>query len=465
MKWIVQVIFWFQAFLAPVIFFALAGLITGKSCVIEVLIVAGVLAGIILAEYIRRTFGLSVFFARIYGRNQMDDILENGNSMEEVKLKELFSRHFGKPPERVYFCPGRVNLIGEHIDYNGGQVMPCAISKGTWLALSRNRDKMLRFRCVNFPETADLHLQESYSKTGPEWFNYPLGVLHGWLQEGHDISGLDLLFYGNLPIGAGLSSSASIEVLMGFALNELSGAGMSPVQLALLAKEAENQFIGVNCGIMDQFAVAMGLKDHAILLDCDTLAYEMIPFRIKGMTLLIINTNKQRTLADSKYNERFAECGAALRLLKQALDVRTLCEISLAELHENQHVINNRILEKRARHVISENQRVKDAVIALQTGDIELFGKLLFASHISLRDDYEVSGKELDTIVECCLENEYCIGARMTGAGFGGCAIALVDTAHVETFSDKLSGYYTRKIGYAPGIFAASAGDGVRRII
>lgn len=384
--------------------------------------------------------------------------------MQEKELIEIFSGHFDKEPERIYFCPGRVNLIGEHIDYNGGQVLPCAISQGTWLALSRNPDKMLRFRCVNFPETADLHLQSSYSKTGPEWFNYPLGVLHGFLQEGHDLSGLDLLFYGNLPVGAGLSSSASIEVLTAFALNELTGAGLDPVQLAQMAKEAENSFIGVNCGIMDQFAVAMGKKDHAILLNCDTLDYEHIPFRLKEHSLIIINTNKQRTLADSKYNERFTECGAALRLLKQALHIRHLCDVSLADFEQNRHLISNRVLEKRARHVISENQRVKDAVLALQTGDLDIFGKLLFASHISLRDDYEVSGKELDTIVEFCLGHRYCIGARMTGAGFGGCAIALVQSVHSTAFAEDLAEHYTSVTGYAPGIFVASADDGVRRV-
>ena len=384
--------------------------------------------------------------------------------MQEEKLLEHFAGLFGKAPESIFFCPGRVNLIGEHIDYNGGQVLPCAISMGTWLALSRNADKMLRFRSVNFPETADLHLQGSYSKTGREWFNYPLGVLHGLLQEGHDMPGMDLLFYGNLPVGAGLSSSASIEVLMGYALNEMTGAGLSPVQLALLAKEAENQFIGVNCGIMDPFAVAMGQKEQALLLDCDSLDYEYIPFRIKGLTLLIINTHKHRSLADSKYNERFTECGAVLRLLKQNLDVRNLCEVSLAEFEQHRQDINNRVLEKRARHVISENQRVKDAVIALQTGDLALFGKLLFASHISLRDDYEVSGKELDTIVEFCLDHAHCIGARMTGAGFGGCAIALVDAGQSAAFAESLTEHYTRIIGYPPGIHVASAEDGVKRI-
>ena len=381
-----------------------------------------------------------------------------------LELRKEFNRHFSKEPEHIFFCPGRLNLIGEHIDYNGGQVMPCAVSMGTWLALGRNTDKLFRFRCLNFPETADLHLQSSYTKTGPEWFNYPLGMINQLLEEGHDLSGLDLLFYGNLPIGAGLSSSASIEVLTGYALSEVFGLGISKKDIALLAKAAENKFIGVNCGIMDQFAVAMGKHDHAILLNCDTIEYEYIPFSTGKYRLLIINTNKQRSLADSKYNERFAECGAVLKLLKQELNLQHLCDASLADLEANLYLINNPVLEKRAMHVISENQRVKDAVMAMQTGDMEVLGKILNASHASLRYDYEVSGRELDTIIDFSLQYPGCIGARMTGAGFGGCAIALVQENREEDYCEKLLDHYTQQIGYAPGIYAAVASEGVRTI-
>ena len=381
-----------------------------------------------------------------------------------LELRKEFNRHFSKEPEHIFFCPGRLNLIGEHIDYNGGQVMPCAVSMGTWLALGRNTDKLFRFRCLNFPETADLHLQSSYTKTGPEWFNYPLGMINQLLEEGHDLSGLDLLFYGNLPIGAGLSSSASIEVLTGYALSEVFGLGISKKDIALLAKAAENKFIGVNCGIMDQFAVAMGKQDHAILLNCDTIEYEYIPFSTGKYRLLIINTNKQRSLADSKYNERFAECGAVLKLLKQELNLQHLCDASLADLEANLYLINNPVLEKRAMHVISENQRVKDAVMAMQTGDMEVLGKILNASHASLRYDYEVSGPELDTIIDFSLQYPGCIGARMTGAGFGGCAIALVQENREEDYCEKLLDHYTQQIGYAPGIYAAVASEGVRTI-
>lgn len=384
--------------------------------------------------------------------------------MQVSELRKEFTKLFSRDPEHIFFCPGRVNLIGEHIDYNGGQVMPAAVSMGTYLAVSRNISKRFRFHCINFPETADLQLQSSYTKTGPEWFNYPLGVIDRLLQEGHTVSGLDMLFYGNLPIGAGLSSSASIEVLTGFALSELFGLAIPNKEIAVLSKETENRFIGVNCGIMDQFAVAMGKKDHAILLNCDTLDYEYIPFKTGDYSLVIINSKKQRALADSKYNERFAECGAVLKLLKQELDIENLCETDLASFEASRHVINNPVLEKRARHVISENQRVKDAVIALQTGDMEVFGKLLYASHASLRDDYEVSGKELDTIVDFCREYPSCIGARMTGAGFGGCAIALMPSAKVDDFSEKITAYYKAQVGYDPSIFIAGAEEGVREL-
>lgn len=383
--------------------------------------------------------------------------------MKDELVKE-FRNRFGKEPEHVFFCPGRVNLIGEHIDYNGGNVMPCAISPGTYLAVARNSDKELRFQCLDFPETAVLHLQNSYSKTGKEWFNYPLGVINSLLGSGHNISGLNMLFAGNLPVGAGLSSSASIEVLCGYALSEIFNMGLSKINIALLAKEAENIFIGVSCGIMDQFSVAMGKKDKAILLNCDTVEYEYLPFETGDFLLAIINTNKQRSLAESKYNERFAECNAALKLLQQELAVQYLCEINPATYELSKHLINDPVLEKRALHVITENARVNDAVIALQTGDLEVFGKLMYASHQSLKELYEVSGRELDTIVDFCKNFKDCIGARMTGAGFGGCAIALVKKNSLADFSTQLKEYYKTKTGLTSEIFTSLAEEGVRKI-
>jgi galactokinase len=382
--------------------------------------------------------------------------------MEEL-VKEFRTR-FHKEPEHIFFCPGRVNLIGEHIDYNGGRVMPCAISLGTWMAVSKNTDKLLRFECLNFPETASLHLQDSYTRSGKDWYNYPLGVISELAEQGHSLSGMDMLFAGDLPIGSGLSSSASIEVLMGFAISEMFGLGISKKDIALLAKKVENEFIGVNCGIMDQFAVAMGQESHAILLNCDTVEHEYIPLQLGDYVLAIINTNKPRKLAESKYNERFMECGKALTALKKELPLQNLCDIAPDEFIVNRHLINDPVLEKRALHVIAENQRVHQAAKALQAHDLALFGKLMYASHQSLQDLYEVSGEELDTIVEFCKTYHACAGARMTGAGFGGCAIALVQKKCVDDFSGKIMAYYKERIGYEPGVFASVVGDGVRTL-
>jgi len=382
----------------------------------------------------------------------------------KTKLSEEFCKRFNGEPEQMFFCPGRVNLIGEHIDYNGGRVMPCAVTLGTWLAVSKNTDKELRFECLNFPETAILHLQESYSKAGGQWFNYPLGVINEFVQNNYPVSGLDMLYYGNLPIGAGLSSSASIEVLTAFALSEMFGLRLSRKEMALMAKKVENEFIGVNCGIMDQFAVAFGKKNNAILLNCDSLDYEYLPLELEEYILAIINTNKPRKLAESKYNERFTECGKALKALKKELRVNNLCEVSLHDFSTYRHLISDPILEKRALHVISENFRVSEAVDALKAGELYTLGKLIYASHQSLKELFEVSGKELDTIIEFCKSYDSCIGARMTGAGFGGCAIALVKKNSMNDFTEKISSFYENKIGYKPGVFASEIGEGVCRI-
>ena len=381
-----------------------------------------------------------------------------------MDIKEEFEKRFSKKPQNIFFSPGRVNLIGEHIDYNGGQVMPCAISLGTYLAVSKNTDKVFRFQCLNFLETATLHLQNSYSRSGKEWFNYPLGVIDHFIGQGHSVSGLDMLFSGNLPIGAGLSSSASIEVLMAYALSQLFQLNVPNLEIALLSKKVENKFIGVNCGIMDQFAVTFGEKNKAILLNCDTLDHELIPFETGDYILAIINTNKTRTLADSKYNERFAECGAALKALKKEINAKHLCDVDIQNFQSHKHLINDEILEKRALHVISENFRVAEATKSLKAGKLKEFGQLMYASHQSLKELYEVSGVELDTIVEFCKNYEGCIGARMTGAGFGGCAIALVKKEKMEDFTEKLMTYYKSKIGYEPSVFASAIGVGVREV-
>jgi galactokinase len=382
-----------------------------------------------------------------------------------VDIKEEFQKRFQKKPDKIFFSPGRINLIGEHIDYNGGRVMPSAISLGTYLAVSKNIDKVFRFQCLNFLETAELHLQNSYSRSGKEWFNYPLGVIDHILKQGHSVSGLDMLFSGDLPIGAGLSSSASIEVLMAFALNQLFQLNISHLEIALLSKKVENEFIGVNCGIMDQFAVTFGKKNKAILLNCDTLEYELLPFDTGDYVLAIINTNKSRTLSDSKYNERFAECGAALKALKKEINANNLCDVDLQTFQSSRYLISDPVLEKRALHVISENFRVGEAANALKAGKLKKFGQLMYASHQSLQELYEVSGVELDTIVEFCKSYDDCLGARMTGAGFGGCAIALAKKEKIEDFTDKLTQYYKNRIGYGPTVFASEVGDGVREVL
>ena len=383
---------------------------------------------------------------------------------EQYQVASGFEKIFRKQPDHIFFSPGRVNLIGEHIDYNGGKVMPCAITLGTQLAVSKNTDKIFRFHCLNFPETAELHLQNSYSRSGKAWFNYPLGIINDLIGRGHAISGLDMLFYGDLPIGAGLSSSASIEVLMAYAVSQLFQLDIPRIEIALLGKRVENEFIGVNCGIMDQFAVTFGQKNKAILLDCDTLEYELLPFNTGSYVLAIINTNKARTLADSKYNERFAECGAALKALKKELDANNLCEIDEETFEIHKRSIADPVLQKRASHVISENIRVSKAAKALSAGDLMEFGQLMYASHKSLRDLYEVSGIELDTIVDFCQTYDECIGARMTGAGFGGCAIALIKQDNIGDFSNNLAEYYSAQVGYKPSVFASAIGDGVSKV-
>ncbi|MEE6186299.1 Galactokinase [Mycovorax composti] len=380
------------------------------------------------------------------------------------RLKTEFEKKFNQPAKYIFFCPGRVNLIGEHIDYNGGLVMPCAITMGTTLLVAKNNDNVFRFRALDFPEITDVPLQSAYSKTGPEWFNYPLGVIHEFTKVGIELTGLDFLFSGNLPIGSGLSSSASIEVLTAHALNELFGAGMSKVDLALLGKRVENDFMGLNSGIMDQFAVAMGKDAHAVLLNCDTLEYEYLPFDIGDYVLAIINTNKPRKLVESKYNERFNECRTALKKLQEKLNINHLCEVSLDTFHQHKGLINDPVIEKRALHVISEDDRVKKAKQALISGDIKTFGELMYASHDSLQNLYEVSGKELDTIVTFSKNYADCIGARMTGAGFGGCAIALVKKDSFNDFSEKITAYYEEKIGYKPGVFSSVVAEGVRTL-
>ncbi|WP_413668713.1 galactokinase [Mucilaginibacter sp. Mucisp86] len=376
-------------------------------------------------------------------------------------LHQEFNKIFNKEADNVYFSPGRVNLIGEHIDYNGGLVMPCAITFGTYLLTAPNEDGIFRFRSLNFNEQKDIPLQLHYEKTGENWFNFPIGVIDRFVQDGHQLKGLDMLFYGDIPIGSGLSSSASIEVVTSFALNDLFHSGYSKLDLVKLSKYVENNFIGVNSGIMDQFAVAFGEKNKALMLNCDTLDYQAVDSNLGDYVLAIINTNKPRKLAESKYNERVQECQAALQALQQQLNIKYLCEINSATFEQYKHLITDPIVLKRAKHVIEENDRVKLAATALASNNLAEFGKLMYASHGSLRDLYEVSGVELDTVAEYSKTNPDVAGARMTGAGFGGCAIALVKGDAFDKFSKEVTEYYTQKIGYAPSVYSSLIGDGV----
>lgn len=376
-------------------------------------------------------------------------------------LYREFKNLFNKEAENAYFSPGRVNLIGEHIDYNGGLVMPCAITLGTYVLTASNNEGVFRFRSLNFKDELDIALQTGYNKSGENWFNYPLGIIDYFLKDGRQLQGLDFLFYGDIPISSGLSSSASIEVVTAYALNDLFDSSYSKLELVKLAKEVENIFIGLNSGIMDQFAVAFGEKEKALMLNCDTLEYKAVNSNMGDYVLAIINTNKPRKLAESKYNERVAECHEALKALQQDLDIQHLCDIDSPTLKLHQHLITNEVVLKRAKHVVEENDRVKLAAEALAGSNLAEFGRLMYASHDSLKNLYEVSGKELDTIIEYSKTDPNVAGARMTGAGFGGCAIALVKESAFDNFSQAVIKYYTDKIGYAPSVYSSLIGDGV----
>lgn len=369
---------------------------------------------------------------------------------------------------RIFFAPGRINLIGEHTDYNGGHVFPASISYGTY-ALGRKRyDQKLRFYSMNFPDNgiiecdlSDLSFDESDS-----WANYPKGIILYLQKAGHEIaSGADILFYGNIPNGAGLSSSASIEIATGILVNELFNINLERIPIIQIGQKVENNYICVNSGIMDQFAIGMGKKEHAILLNCQTLDYKYAPIKLDDYLIVIINTNKHRTLAGSKYNERRAQCEQALSDLQQETSIISLGELTLAEFEKNKHLIKNEINRKRAKHAVYENARTLVAFEKLQQGDLQGFGKLMNDSHISLRDDYEVTGLELDTVVQAAWEQDGVIGARMTGAGFGGCAIAIVAKDKVTDFKENINSIYHYTVGYDATFYTASIGDGAKELI
>lgn len=376
------------------------------------------------------------------------------------KFEEVFGDSKGAG---VYFAPGRVNLIGEHTDYNGGHVFPCALTIGTYaVARLRDDDKLCLFS-MNFEEdgVGESRLADIETKKDGDWRNYPKGIVWAFGKKGYKVDkGLDILYFGNIPNGSGLSSSASIEVLTGFILKELFGFDVTNQDLALIGQFSENQYNGVNCGIMDQFAIAMGKKDCAIFLDTADLSYEYAPIILKGAKIVILNTNKKRGLGDSKYNERRSECEAALAALQTKLSIKSLGELTEEEFEANKELIGDPVKIKRAKHAVYENQRTIKAVKALKDNDLELFGKLMIASHDSLRDDYEVTGIELDTLVEEALKQQGVIGARMTGAGFGGCAVSIVKEEAVPAFIENVGKAYKDKIGYAADFYVVEIGDG-----
>lgn len=386
----------------------------------------------------------------------------------KANMIKMFNEIYGENENlRVFFSPGRVNLIGEHTDYNGGNVFPCALSFGTYGAIAIRNDKTVRMYSDNFKDLGIItfNIDELVNDEKHDWANYPKGVIDIMRKHGYNVeSGFDMVVFGNIPNGAGLSSSASIELLMAIIANDLFNFNLDRVELVKYCQEAENKFIGVNCGIMDQFAIGMGKENSAILLDCNTLNYSYSPVDLKEEVIIIANTNKRRGLADSKYNERRSECEKALEELQTKLNIKSLGELTEEEFENNKDLIKDEIRVKRARHAVYENQRTLKAVKALENNDIQTFGKLMNESHTSLRDDYEVTGKELDTLVELAWKHEGTIGARMTGAGFGGCTVSIVKRSLGEDFINTVSKGYKEIIGYDADFYVANIGNGTREI-
>ena len=384
------------------------------------------------------------------------------------KIYKRFQEIFGAEGEiGVYFAPGRVNLIGEHTDYNGGHVFPCALTIGTYGAVRKRNDNKLRFYSMNFEHlnVIESSLDDLTPRKNAGWTNYPKGVMWALREKGYEIPcGIDLMLFGNIPNGSGLSSSASVEVLTGYILNDLFDLGISNQDLALLGQFSENNFNGVNCGIMDQFAIAMGKKDHAIFLDTADLSFEYAPIKLEGAKIVISCSNKKRGLGESKYNQRRSECEEALEEIRQKVKVDSLGDLSEEQFEEVRDAIKDATRQKRAKHAVYENQRTIKAVQALKANDIELFGKLMNASHVSLRDDYEVTGIELDTLVEEAWKVEGVIGSRMTGAGFGGCTVSIVKDDAVDTFIEKVGTAYKATIGYAADFYVVQIGDGPAKL-
>ncbi|MDD5921910.1 MAG: galactokinase [Eubacteriales bacterium] len=391
------------------------------------------------------------------------------NEGKEI-VNRLFQEHFGcisKSGSGVFFAPGRINLIGEHTDYNGGHVLPCAVSLGTYGLFQRRSDRKLRFYSGNEPGAGVI--ETSLDELQPDrrfgWAEYPKGVLWAMKEEGFPIeTGFDMAIYGDLPGGAGLSSSASLEILTGFAVRGLFDLDISDIKLALLGQKAENEYCGVRSGIMDQFASALGRKDHAIFLNTADLSYQYVPIRLPGAKIVISNTNRKHKLADSVYNERRRECQEALDQLKKAVNIQNLCDLTPEEFEQHRGVIQDPVLKKRARHVVYENARTLEAAKALKKGNISRFGGLMNEAHESMRRDYEATGIELDTLQEEALKIPGVIGSRMTGAGFGGCTVSIAEDSSIDRFIQEVGDAYLKEIGYAADFYIAEIGSGPRRL-
>ncbi|TGB03437.1 galactokinase [Halobacillus salinus] len=382
-------------------------------------------------------------------------------------MNETFKRLFGERETRKFFAPGRINLIGEHTDYNGGHVFPATITYGTYAVAAKRDDRRINLYSMNFEDKGviSFSLDELDYDEAHNWANYPKGMIRYLQAEDRPIDqGFDVVFYGNIPNGAGLSSSASIEIVTGVMLESLFEWDLDRVDMVKIGQKVENEFMGVNSGIMDQFAIGMGKKGAGILLDCNTLKYEYAPLELEKEQVIIMNTNKRRELSDSKYNERRSECDLAVEQLQQELSIETLGELTEEEFQANKHLIESDIVKKRAKHAVYENQRTIQALEALKKGDLDRFGALMNDSHVSLQQDYEVTGEELDALVEAAWDQDGVIGARMTGAGFGGCAIAIVKTDQVDAFRENVGSKYKEKIGYEATFYVADIGDGAREI-
>ena len=369
---------------------------------------------------------------------------------------------------RVYASPARINIIGEHIDYNGGKVFPACINRYLYVAIRKRADTKIIYNDVRFPGTFEFDVNDDFAfDKKNDYANYLNGILSQLKAKGCKLdSGFEILMVSNVPAGGGISSSSALECGFAFAVSDTFNLNIDRVEIAKLGQRSEHNFMNVNCGIMDQFIIATGKKNTAEMLDCATLEYEYAPLDLGDYRFVVMNTNKVRKLSDSKYNERRSQCESALKILQDnGVKVKALCELTPAKWEEVKHFVSDETLQKRAKHCVYENQRVLDAVTALGKGDLSALGRLLNASHKSLKEDYEVTGIELDTLAETAQKQEGCLGARMTGAGFGGCAIALVRNDKVDSFIEAVQKEYTAKVGYAAGFFACESGDGVARVL